>query len=341
MNIYIDESGIFANPAGKNIAISCVGSLVMPERLRCQIVKGYGRLLKKWGFKTNQEVKGSDFDETMFVELIKMLSKFDVMFSAVAIDMGYQIAEDVSCHKEAQADNIIKNLSGEFYNSFLEEAFELCCNLKKIPNQLYLQSICMNMLVSNTLRNATLYYSKTSPEALGRFSWNIDAKSNSITNYEKLWSIVVGGVLQSESLRSPFIQLDGGNYNAFKRFENETTTIPAHLEAAFDGDPDKFMSCDLGKMLKEDMQFKDSKSDKCLQIVDVLTNCLGRSLRGNFQRSGWSALPEVMYSLIGKGGAIPFATISAVPNGQRSYFECVDYLDRNAAKLYMDERPVP
>lgn len=334
MKIYIDESGIFSNPSGKKEVVSCVGGLVLPDRMRGQIVKGYKRLLKKWGVTGYKEIKGNMLTERMCNDVIVMLSSYEVMFTAVVVDCGYQSTEAVMEHKHAQGEKLIKCISKEFNNSLIESLYSACCQLEKMSAQLYLQSLCMTLLAHSIIQNATLYYAQNSPETLGNFSWNIDAKSEQITNYEKWWSTIVSSFLQSRSLTEPFIELEEGNYNAFERFNNKTGKVPDHLKTVFKGDAHNFMSSDIRKIMREDMNFSDSKEEYGLQLVDILTNCLGRSLRGNFGKDGWTNLPRILFKLLRKNGAaIPFVSLVEPPTEKRSYWDCIEYLDSQARSL--------
>lgn len=333
MKIYIDESGLFANPNNNDELVCCVGGLAIPDKQRRAIVKGYNKLLKKWGKKVGSEMKGRDLDEDKFIQLVNMLTSYEVMFNAVLIDCADQVDDEIANHKNEQGQKIIAPITKYYHETLIEELHENCCKLQKIPNQLYLQAICMTELVTNIVQLTTLRYSLCRPEALGSFGWYIDAKNTVITNYEEWWSTLVAGFVQSKFLNKRFIQLEEGNYGAFKRYEQDGGNVPEHLAGRIDCPDGEFDSCDIGLIMKEDMNFVDSKSDICVQLADLLVSCLARSLKGNFGRKGWAAFPRIMFQQV-ELAALPMVTISSLANGQKSYHACLQYINNNARAIY-------
>jgi len=93
--IYIDESGIFANPSGKGKAISCVAALVMPEQYQKYIFKRFKHLKASWGFKSG-EPKGSKLNEDQIAYVISIRTDYDVFVTARGIDLGTHTDEQIT-----------------------------------------------------------------------------------------------------------------------------------------------------------------------------------------------------------------------------------------------------
>ncbi|MGL1862452.1 MAG: DUF3800 domain-containing protein [Pseudodesulfovibrio sp.] len=333
MKIYIDESGIFSNPNNSKIAISCVGSLTIPDRLRIQVVKSFKKLLKRWGISKGSELKGKDVTEAQLVEIVDILERNHAMFTIVAIDTGYQDTADITAHKNSQCKALLNSINDNMHDSLKDDIISLHAKLTAMPLQLYIQSACTTVLVSNTIRNSTLYYSQSCPEALGNFSWHLDAKDKQITDSEDWWSKVIAPFLQTDSLRESLSEIEEGNYRAFSKYYNKTTKAPKHLEAHIQSDKDNFLSADIGMIMREDMNFSNSQHNYGIQLADILTTCLRRSLVGNFQRSGWECLSKVLFRNIRSKDGVHFITISKQPNKTKSYYGCINYLNENARSL--------
>jgi hypothetical protein len=110
MHIYIDESGIFANPENKTEAVSCVGGLVLPDRQRRSIFKEIKRLTRGWLLEGG-ELKGSKLNEDQVSKIISVLTKYDVIFSPVIMEFGRVDDADITAHKIGQAYKMIEHIT--------------------------------------------------------------------------------------------------------------------------------------------------------------------------------------------------------------------------------------
>ena len=99
MHIYIDESGIFSNPADKESVFSCVSALVIPSSQQEAIFQEFQQLSSKWPApKRGKEIKGSGLDENQISQVVPLLQQYDTVLDTVAIDLG--------CHTDVGADLI-------------------------------------------------------------------------------------------------------------------------------------------------------------------------------------------------------------------------------------------
>src|ERR1041385_4585805 len=78
MHIYIDESGIFRNPANKANVASVVAALAVPTSKKKELFKQFRTLTHEWRDE-NGEVKGSNLNEAEIALVIFLLRKFDVI----------------------------------------------------------------------------------------------------------------------------------------------------------------------------------------------------------------------------------------------------------------------
>jgi len=298
MYIYIDESGIFANPSGKDKAISCVAALVMPEQYQKYIFKRFKHLKVSWGIGSG-EPKGSKLDEEQIAYVVSILNDYDVFVTAFGIDIGVHTNGQITAHKQGQAANVTKHVTPEHHPNLVRQLEELRERYLQLSNQLYAQSVLLTVLVQSVIRIATLYYCQRDPFTLSRFRWIIDAKADNLTNYEDLWSTVVMPFCESDSLSKPMAFLEGGDYSWFDRnFNGDMATAPKHLQPfrKKEKQNEPFYAFDAKKVLSEHRSFKSSKKNLGLQLVDIVVNAIRRALHGNLQVNGWGDLGRLMVS---------------------------------------------
>ena len=298
MYIYIDESGIFANPSGKDKTISCVAALVMPEQYQKYIFKRFKHLKVSWGIGSG-EPKGSKLSEEQIAWVISILNDYDVFVTACGIDIGIHTDDQITTHKQGQAANITKHVTPEHHSNIVRQLEELRERYLQLSNQLYVQSAVLTVLVQSVIRIATLYYCQRDPFTLSHFRWVIDAKADNLTNYEDLWSTVVMPFCESDSLSKPMVFLKGGDYSWFDRnFNVDMTSAPKHLQPFIkkERQNEPFHAFDAKKVLSEHRSFESSKKNLGLQLVDIVVNAIRRALHGNLQVSGWGDLGRLMVS---------------------------------------------
>jgi hypothetical protein len=190
MNIYIDESGVFSNPANKDNIASCVGALAIPSSQRSDIIKGFRRLKFSWGFGSG-EVKGSKLDEAQISEVIRLLKRYEVIFDLVVMDLGLLTDAEITDYKIKSADGITVNLPPHFHPKVIAQYTELRQAFLEMPNVLFVQAMMLNLLVPHLVQNMLTYYALRLPKEIGKFHWVVDAKDKSVTKNEKAWSTAI------------------------------------------------------------------------------------------------------------------------------------------------------
>lgn len=333
MTIFIDESGIFANPNNNSNIISAVGSLIIPERFQVSFFKRVRKLFSRWGFRSI-EVKGSRLDEAQVASFINLLSRFDVLLKVSTVDMGLHSDHQVKDHKLKQADKVVANITKEFHPNMVKQLFEIRDRIKKLSNPLYVQAQCLVNLCSETLETATIYYSLRFPHTLGRFVWVLDSKGEKKTEYESLWELIVLPMLQSRSLHEPFISVVEGDYSHFKPFENPKNIPHEHLKPFLRKREKDFESINLNKIFQGNMHFRDSKSSLGLQAVDILVTSIRRACQGTLQKKGWRGIGKLIPRDVRSRDAIRLLGLGTVSvSGRLPYSDVFTYINRTAKEV--------
>ena len=289
MYIFIDESGTFSPNIRGQHSISAVGALVIPNSAMKSFDKLYTRLRRRLP-KTKSEVKGRNLSERQVAEVARMLRKIGALFEVVAVDMGMHSEEDLTRHRLGQAEAITTHLTSKHHPNLVKQVWELRRNLEDMSLQLYVQSVAMGALVYQTLKHADIYYAFRNPPELGEYHWRIDGKDRrGITPWEKWWSTVILPTLESHTFRDPLIRAAEGDYRWQERFR----TRPSDYKLRFVNDPQKGEFCNLRMVMTEDFRFS-ADPEFGLEAVDIVTNTIRRSLSGNFTRSGWMEIRQLM-----------------------------------------------
>lgn len=293
MNIYIDESGIFANPNNRSKALSCVGALVIPICLIDDVLNDFINLRNSW-LGPSAEIKGSDLNETQVASVVELLKRYDVIFKVGAIDLALHKAEDIAHWRKKQEQGITRNLNDKFQPQLISDIKKLRSATERLSDPLFIQAILSTLVVDDILREATLYYCQRLPKELGAFHWIIDAKDRRLTRYERLWRGIILPFLQSESLREPHPRLIGGDYSYYKRFMGVKGRAPHHLRNHVQ-DPDKpFHFSDIGMIMTESMHFTQSHKNLGVQLADILVTSFRRALDRTLGEEAWKDLGSLM-----------------------------------------------
>ena len=291
MYVFIDEAGGFQVPAGSH-QMSCVAALVIPETFAKTLFRKVHRNLDWWRH-CEREVKGSQLDECKMAELIRMVRRFDVLLISVAVDMGLHTDAGISRHRDQQATTIRASITGTVNPRLREWIERLASRMEALPNQLYVQSVLLTALVQAVMETATLYYAQRIPKTLGAFVWRVDAKDRTLTEYEKLWSDVVGPFLQTRSLSSPLLQMRGADYSSFEKFCGQNAEPPPHLKERVAESDEPFQYFEMNHVLA-DLRFCRSHILTGLQLVDMLAAGIRRACNGTLQPAGWKELGRLM-----------------------------------------------
>jgi hypothetical protein len=288
MNIYIDESGVFANPMNKQTSVSCIAALIIPEIYENEISQWF----KIWKNGYN-EIKGRELNEKKISQVINFLCHYDVIVKVVVIDIALNTDAQISRHKYDSANGMIKHLTPKHHYNMVRKLNELKIRIEKLPNQLYVQSCLLEELVDKIIRSSTLYYAQRIPKTLGRFNWVIDAKEKVKTEYEKLWTTIVAAILEAKSLNDPMLQIEEADYSDFARFYSNSKNGD-HLKPYIKDQTKLLYGCNIKKIVTENLSFDCSTDNIGLQLIDIIANAIRRALNNNLQWKGWCNIGKLM-----------------------------------------------
>ena len=327
MYIFVDESGIFANPEKKPSVVSCVGALIISESSLSQIEEKFIKIRRSWGQKA--EVKASSLSESQANEVFQMLHRYGVVFEAALIDLGVVGEQHIEHHRQQQLQNLQNVADRSRYKEFKDETIELKNRLSVLSAPLYTQMIMMTVAVSRSIELGTLYFVQRIPKELSNFYWVIDAKDKDRTEYEKLWTEMVLPFIQSETFRKPYGLLKGADYSHFERFSY--SKVPEYVsDLISDTDP---RPTNTRMLLGEKRRFANSKSVIGLQLVDIATTTLRRALAANFKVAGFKALGALMIRRREGSLRLSFPTDEIYANAGRSisvpYSETLKIIEKN------------
>jgi len=270
VNVFIDEGGRFI--PGDSWSVVC--ALSLPHQCTGRARREISFLSKGWE-KKEGEIKGELVTPEQLTILVDCLFRHDAILHCVACDVSKHDSNQISDHKNDQAERITRGLSADFYPQLIKEVWALRREVERMSEQLYVQSVLMRELVCIASEELSLYFAQRKPKELGNFQWFIDAKDpTGETPQERWWKDVLGPLIESRSKRKPFSMVDSPNFNYRFHLKNYT-----FKRVAGNGDIEKEEGIDIKKMFTEATSFVDSRSDILIQAVDVLTSYTRRSLR--------------------------------------------------------------
>lgn len=293
MHIYIDESGIFNNPANKDNTASCVVALVIPSTRKVRLFREFKALTSNW-VSSGEEVKGRKLDEDQIAQVVALLQRYDVVLEITAIDLGLHTQDEISEFKERQAEETVRFLKPDHHPNIIKELTDARHSFNKMSNQLFVQAFIMFMLIPRTLRNAITYYARRIPEEMKSFHWVVDAKEKSITEHERLWSLVIFPIMYTQSIKQPMFYVAGGDYSYFERFQETDEEGIRQIEEEEGYEKGELGATKLELILGKSFKFQDSKDNVGLQMADILANATQRALNRKLKKPGWEDIGTLM-----------------------------------------------
>ncbi|HEX8196080.1 MAG TPA: DUF3800 domain-containing protein [Pyrinomonadaceae bacterium] len=293
MHYYIDESGIFNNPANKSNIASCVACLVIPSSKKKDVFKDFKRLTWSW-VAQGEEIKGSKLNETQISKVIEMLQRYDVLLELTVIDLAIHTEQDIIGYKDLSVEGLTKNLTPKHHPNIVQQVQEIKSVFAEMSIPLFIQATIMFFLIPRTFHHSLLYYARRIPEELKWFYWTVDAKEKNITAFEKAWSTAIFPVMSAQSLKKPIFFAEGGDYSYFEKFHNLDKKYLEEIENEGGFEPNEVKAIKLSEVLGKNFRFQDSKTSLGLQIVDILANATQRALNGKLGKIGWENIGSLM-----------------------------------------------
>jgi len=173
------------------------------------------------------------------------------------------------------------------------QGIELLANqLETISPQLYVQLMCQVDLLHSIVVRSINYFAQRIPATLNTFRWRIDQKNSTKTTYEDAFEKIAPALLQTRSLREPSAYVEGFDYRHFKAYEFPEGNAPDYLETEYGIKVGHAL--DIGKLIRGDLKFEDSKTSVGIQASDLLASGIRRVLRGGFKNN------EVIANALGR-----------------------------------------
>ncbi|ELI1830813.1 DUF3800 domain-containing protein [Vibrio fluvialis] len=302
MHIFIDESGLFKPTENMN-QWSSVGAFVAPDHALEKLPQVLNELKRLHGLSPDDEFKRPRPDETSdgFIEFFKELKRLGCTFHANTHtgNQGEEIAFD---------NYQIMLLSGieryaerrDMEQSYLDEVKTL---INKLSKQQLAQCVHQSYMIDGLLRKILSYYSIYSPESLGQFKWQVDAKELNETNYDKVFDTLYSGIVGlSHPIGLVFGERNDYSY-LFKAYGANSNNIDEYLEETknslekdFTQYRDSLLTFNKEDLLRNSFELVDSKDSVGLQISDLITSSLNRCLKLNFDNN--YAMAEMIGSLV-------------------------------------------
>ena len=266
---------------------NCVSAYAYPESTRRALTVLMERFKRRIGKSRILEVKLRDIGENDYLWLLTNLSQLDGVLYAIATDASINTLDLIKFHQSQQVEKILAPIPLMHYESGRQGVRDIASKVSRLPSQLYVQMISQVELVLYIINSAVLYFVQRKPETLRRFRWRIDQKNSDKTEYEEAFSQVLPAFLQSASLREPMLMIEGANYSWLDRFyfpEGEDPTYLQDMYGIESGDTDD-RKLNIGQIVREDVEFVDSKAKLGVQVADLLASGLRRCLRNSFERN--------------------------------------------------------
>jgi uncharacterized protein DUF3800 len=288
MRIYIDEAGSFVPPKPPRSSFSLVLAHIVPTTIEKKLFYEFLRLRDTWP-NQNVEVKGSSLNETQASELINLVLQYDTLVKFIALDANTHPDSLVIDFKNRQADNVTANITRDHHPGPIPHLHQLGEAVRRMSNQLFLQSFATWELIIKTIREGTLYYVQRSPQELGDIGWVIDRKNRTITQMEETWSTLILPMGESDFAREPLACIEGKDYSHFETkygftaetADPETLRHSKWVSSAY-RIPERnkgVIGIDAKRILTEHQTFEDSRKSLGLQLADMLASILRRALR--------------------------------------------------------------
>jgi hypothetical protein len=297
MRIYIDEAGPFLPPQPPRPLFSLVLSLIVPSSIEQELFYEFLRLRDTWP-NQNVEIKGSSLDESQAAQLITLVLRYDTLVQFIALDANTHPDPLVEDFKNRQADAVTANITRDHHPGPIPHLHQLGEAVRKMSNQLFLQSFAIWELITRTIREGTVHYVRRQPQELGDIAWIIDRKDRTLTQMEETWSTLILPVSERRFAEEPLIAIREEDYSYFDaRYGFNRATIDEeelrHLEwlrSVSEKGPvgeDHGLGINAKLLLTEQQTFEDSLNSLGLQLADMLATILRRALNDQLQCPGW------------------------------------------------------
>lgn len=186
MHIYVDESGIFGNPANKPNVASLVVALTVPSTYKAKLFQKFRELAATLPTEDG-EVKGRLLDEEQIASVLRPLAKFDCIVEINVIDLGIHTDDQLAEYQKGICEIIAGWATDDRPEEFKKRVAEIAAALQKPKSPLFVESFLLMVLIPRILNISMNYYARRLPKELASYHWVIDAKEKFVTDFERAW----------------------------------------------------------------------------------------------------------------------------------------------------------
>jgi hypothetical protein len=210
-----------------------------------------------------------------------MLVRNEALFELTAVDLGLHQENAVREYQKKLGEQMLAKVP-KFRADVQAEVKGASEYILKSPVNLFLQALTTFDVLHHVIGRATTFFAQRKPYELGSFLWIVDGKEPAkVTRWEEWWAHYAQGAVATMSQRRQPLMLPEGflaDYSHYEKF------------SADDGKGEKGTSL---KLLLKNLQFC-SDVQYGLELVDIVTNAVRRSLTGNLQKEGWQNIHRLM-----------------------------------------------
>lgn len=287
MNIYIDESGTFVNAPSVGYW-NAVAALAVPETGRKKIETLILQLRQSNINSPVKEIKLKDVPEDRYFQFLAEIERLNVVVFCTATDAGLNSKEQVDKHQQFQVNGVLKHIDKMKYEGGRQSVELVASQLKKLSPQLYVQLICQINLMYDVVNRSVMYFAQHSPSTLREFRWRVDQKNSLRPDFEEAFEKLSPALLQSRSIDEPMTMVKGFDYSYMSQYEYPNGKPPEYLKECYSIDANSGFN--IGKIVRGNMKFMDSKDSHGIQAIDLVVSGIRRCLRGEFTNNELAAI---------------------------------------------------
>jgi len=282
MNLFIDESKLFIyRPKPNSWSVVACYAVSDDDYIQAQnIIK---ELKISAGFDVYDEVKVNDLSESQYIVFLKDLQKLGGTLYAVATDSGLNTPDVIHSHQVLQGDKIVEHKEKMKYEERKRALENLRERVVGLSPQLYVQLFCQLNLMVKVINTVIPYYIQRDPRSLSRFQWRVDQKDVTRTDFENVFEILGPRIIQSKSITDPLMMIKGFDYSVLNKYEYTKDNVPKYLKEQYGLNIES--GYNIQAIIREDIDFVDSKNNIGVQIIDLLVSGLRKCLRLEFSNN--------------------------------------------------------
>lgn len=278
MNIFIDESGSFVSALRKG-SWNAVAAFALPEASRKGLEQLVSRLKAISGRVGEREVKLSELDESDYLVFLTKLARLHGALFCIATDAGVNTVDSIAEHQRIQVVMLRAPYDKMRFEGGRQHVAKLAAQIEKLSPQLYVQMFCQIELMYDVVSRAITYYAQRNPSTLSEFRWRVDQKG---PNFEDAFEKLSPTLLQTMSLSQPLLKVKGFDYSRMEKYEFGPGEAPTYLEDHYGIKQCGDSVFNIGKLIRGDIKFMDSKDSVGIQAVDLVVSGIRKCLRKGF-----------------------------------------------------------